>query len=191
MPRVIVIPAVLILALAAFAVTATTRQPTAKPAPATAVAAAPAAGVTTLKAGDAIPAPKNAVVVRVRGTADSKVTKLDMATIAQMPTVTTTLREPFLKRDVSFTGVRVADFIAITGLASAPRLSMTALDDYRVTLSVKEVIAADGFIATRADGKRISVADGGPIRMILPGDSPIARNTDNWIWSITDIKAVK
>lgn len=191
MPRLLVIPIVLIAAVAAFAVTIVTRSggdPAKAPAPA---AVAKAASGNGLRPGDRIPAPRKATAVSVRGGSVAPVVRLDVPTIERMPAVTLRLREPFLKRDVTFTGVRVRDFAAIVGVASAARLSMVALDDYHVTLSLPALIAAGGLLATRADGKAIPVAKGGPVRLILPGDGPLAANTDNWIWSVEDIKAVR
>jgi hypothetical protein len=190
-PRFIAVPLVLIAAVAAFAVTAVMRSGSDASHAPSPVAAPHAADGSTLHAGDRIPVPRQAVAVSVRGGSVASVVRLDVATINRMPTVTVRLREPFLKRDVTFTGVRMQDFMAITGVSAAAQLSMRALDDYHVTLPTRAMLADGAILATSAGGKAIPVAKGGPVRLILTGKGDLAANTDNWIWSVNDIKAAR
>lgn len=163
---------------------------TARPAPRTAAAPAP----TRTAPARPLPAPSADAVLRVTGVAPGNVgahvTKVDFATLDALANERVTVREPFLKRDVTFTGVRISQLLRRAGVPlSARTLHMHALDDYTVDLPIA-TFATDGLLATRADGKPIAIAKGGPIRLIFTGDSSTAANTDNWIWSIDSMRAV-
>ena len=45
-------------------------------------------------------------------------------------------------------------------------------------------------LATRADGARMSLREGGPVRLVFPTGSELGRNSDNWIWSVDWIRIV-
>ena len=122
-----------------------------------------------------------------RGNAGAIVTKLDFATLDGIAHTTLTVREPFLKRDVTFTGVPMGELLSRAGAEPASKsLYQHALDDYHVDLSFAGV-AADAMLATRANGKPIPIADGGPIRIVFTSGSKLGALTDNWVWSIESI----
>jgi DMSO/TMAO reductase YedYZ molybdopterin-dependent catalytic subunit len=111
------------------------------------------------------------------------VTELDFATLDREASEEITITEPFLKREMTFRGISMRVFLQRAGVAASARnLSMHALDDYHVSLPIAGLREA-GFLATRGDGKKLSVATGGPVRLLFTGDGALARNTDNWIWS--------
>ena len=148
----------------------------------------------SIAVGDPIPAPKGKAVLRVTGVgsgnAGTHATALDFRTLEQMPQVKVRVYEPFLKRDMSFSGVRMSDLLAVIGVSpSAGSIYMHALDDYHVTLTQDQLASAGAVLATRANGARIAIKDGGPIRIILPGSGKVADNTDNWVWSVDRIRA--
>ena len=140
-----------------------------------------------------LPAPVADAVLRItgvtRGNVSARTTKVDLATLNAVAHESVTVHEPFLKHDVTFTGVRMSELLRRAGVkGSARTLHMHALDDYQVDLPIAE-FAADGLLATRADGKPIPIAKGGPIRLIFTASSAIAANTDNWIWSLDSVQA--
>lgn len=139
-----------------------------------------------------LPAPKGVTVLRVtgvsRGNAGAHTTKVDFATLDDLGREQVTVYEPFLKHDVKFTGLRMSELLSAVRLPeSASRVYMHALDDYHVNLA-QAALASGGFVATRADGKRIPVAEGGPIRLVFTGEGDMAANSDNWIWSLDSIR---
>lgn len=158
-------------------------------APAAATAATtkpPAAG--ELRPGDELPAPTGKVILRMAGLEGGSAA-VDMKTLERMPQIAATVTEPFLKRNVEFSGVRVKDLLAIAGAPSAAKvIKFRALDDYHVDLTIDDLLAGDALLATKADGKRMPVAEGGPIRIVFLGDTKVANNTDNWIWSVSSIR---
>jgi hypothetical protein len=141
----------------------------------------------------ALPAPKGRTIMTLsgveKGNSGPTTTKLDYATIDGLAHEQVTIYEPFLKHEVSFTAVRVSDFLRLAGFpASASRLRLHAVDDYHVSLGVS-ALSADAFLATRAGGKPVAIAKGGPVRLIFRGKGALAANSDNWIWSIDRVSA--
>jgi hypothetical protein len=159
-------------------------------------AAATAAAVQkgSIAVGDPIPQPQGKSVLRVTGVqsgnAGAHATEIDFRTLERLPQVKQRVREPFLKRDVSFSGVRMADLLAVIGVSpSAGSIYMHALDDYHVTFTRAQLASSGAVLATRANGARIAIKDGGPIRIIHPRPGRLADNGDNWIWSVDRMKA--
>jgi len=149
---------------------------------------APAPAVPEAVAVKPLPAPKGEPVLRIRGVkrgnVSANVTALDFATLDQAATEKLTILEPFVKRKMTFTGIPMGELLRRAGVdPSARRLYLHALDDFTVDVPIAGLEDA-GFLATRADGKTIPIAKGGPVRLVFSDDGKLARDTDNWIWSL-------
>ena len=147
----------------------------------------------SLAAGEKVSAPDGEVVLTVSGdigTANKgKELELDLASLEQMRRVRVEAAEPFLKRRVMFEGVLLADLLAVAGVPdSASKISLTALDDYKVDFKVADVRSSQMLLATKADGKHMPVDRSGPIRIVFPDSSSLGRNPDLWIWSVASMK---
>jgi hypothetical protein len=147
----------------------------------------------SLAAGQEIAAPKGEVVLTVTGdigTAnEGKKLALDLASLEQMRRVRLEAAEPFLKRRVMFEGVLLSDLLAVAGVPdSASKISLTALDDYKVDFKMADVRSSQMLLATKADGKHMPVDRSGPIRVVFPDSSSLGRNPDLWIWSVESMK---
>ena len=147
----------------------------------------------SLAAGERISAPEGEVVLTVTGdigTAnEGKKLALDLASLEQMRRVRVEAAEPFLKRRVMFEGVLLSDLLAVAGVPdSASKVSLTALDDYKVDFKVADVRSSQMLLATKADGKHMPVDRSGPIRIVFPDSSTLGRNPDLWIWSVESMK---
>jgi hypothetical protein len=147
----------------------------------------------TLAAGEKISAPKGEVVLTVTGdigTANKgKKLELDLASLEKMRRVRVEAAEPFLKRRVTFEGVLLSDLLDVAGVPdSASKVSLTALDDYKVDFTVSDVRSSQMLLATKADGKHMPVDRSGPIRIVFPDGSALGRNPDLWIWSVATMK---
>jgi hypothetical protein len=147
----------------------------------------PAAAVPAPAAVKPLPAPTGERVLRIAGVktgnVSATVTELDFKTLDRAATDEITIVEPFVKRKMTFTGIRMAELLQRAGVdPSARNLYMHALDDYHVDLPIAGLKDA-GFVATRVDGKKLPIAKGGPIRLLFTGKGKLARDTDNWIWS--------
>jgi hypothetical protein len=147
----------------------------------------------SLAAGEKIGAPKGEVVLTVTGDIGAankgRTLALDLASLEQMRRVRLETAEPFLKRRVMFEGVLLADLLAVAGVpSSASKVSLTALDDYKVDFKVADVRSSQMLLATKADGKHMPVDRSGPIRIVFPDSSTLGRNPDLWIWSVSSMK---
>jgi hypothetical protein len=149
----------------------------------------------TLAAGEKVSAPKGDVVLTVTGdigTANKgRKLVLDLASLEKMRQVRVEAAEPFLKRRVVFEGVLLSDLLAVAGVPdSASKVSLTALDDYKVDFKVADVRSSQMLLATKADGKHMPVDRSGPIRIVFPDGSSLGRNPDLWIWSVASMKVI-
>lgn len=143
-----------------------------------------------------LPRPEGPVVLTIAGgtggNAAAGATEVDFATLErELSQEELTVYEPFVKKNVTFTGVPMSDLLSAARVdATSGSLYMHALDDYTVELPLSGV-ASDGLLATRVDGKRIPVAEGGPIRLIFGTDSELGSNPENWIWSVDSMRPVR
>jgi hypothetical protein len=147
----------------------------------------------TLAAGERIAAPKGEVVLTVTGAIGAhnkgRRLELDLASLERMRQVRLEAAEPFLKRRVTFQGVLLSDLLKVAGVSEeAGKVSLTALDDYKVDFTLADVRSSQMLLATRADGKHMPVDRSGPIRIVFPDSSTLGRNPDLWIWSVSSMK---
>ncbi len=147
----------------------------------------------SLAVGERISAPEGEVVLTVTGdigTANKgKKLELDLASLEKMRRVRLEAAEPFLKRRVMFEGVLLSDLLAVAGVPeSASKVSLTALDDYKVDFKMADVRSSQMLLATKADGKHMPLDRSGPIRIVFPDSSSLGRNPDLWIWSVSSMK---
>jgi hypothetical protein len=110
----------------------------------------------------------------------------DLASLNALPSQTLTVVEPFVMKSITFTGVGFADLLN-AAKATGQSITLHALDDYEVTLDAAVLQEPGVMLATRADGKPIDVADGGPVRLVFPASSDSGKDTGLWVWSIDTI----
>jgi hypothetical protein len=137
----------------------------------------------------AVPKPAGKTVLRMEGALSShnvgRSLAFDQKTLDVMATSTATIFEPFVKKDIRFTGIPMSDLLTRAGVApTATKVNMHALDDYKVEFKVPDLMAPGVLLATRADGAAIPIGKGGPIRLVFPPGSTAGKNKDVWIWSI-------
>lgn len=151
------------------------------------------------KGGDPVgplPRPEGPIVLTIAGgtgrNAAAGASEIDFAALErELPQEELTVYEPFVKKDLTFTGVPMSDLLSAARVdATSGSLHLHALDDYTVELPLSEVVS-EGLLATRVDGKRIAVAEGGPIRLVFGADSELGSNPDNWIWSVDSMRPVR
>jgi len=113
---------------------------------------------------------------------------VDFATLDQAASKEITILEPFVKRKMTFKGIPMDELLRRAGAdPSARTVRLHALDEYHVDLPVADLRSA-GLLATRAEGQKMAIAKGGPIRLVFSGDGKSARDSDNWIWSIDRVR---
>ena len=145
-----------------------------------------------LSSSDEIPAPKSKTILTVAGAVrqsnSAQGIELDMRTLEQLPITETTIYEPFLKKDVTFSGIMMDDFVEVVGGVDADAVVFTALDDFQATLSMPVLRSSTVMLATRQEGEWMKVRAGGPIRIVFLDNEGSGSNTDNWIWSVAHMK---
>jgi hypothetical protein len=155
--------------------------------------AAPAGRASSTAAPPApVPTPSGKPVLTITGAVtnhnDGSAVAFDLSTLEAMATATTNIYEPFVKKDLKFTGIPMGDLFARAGITpAATKVQLHALDDYKVDLKVSDIADPDILLAVKADGAWIPVDSGGPIRLVFPADSAVGKNKDVWIWSIDSI----
>ena len=153
---------------------------------------------TTVKAGQATttsnpygagvvdpPGPTD-VVLKVSGPGGTKEFTMDQLTA--LGTKDLTIYEPFVKRNIAFTGVPMAAIFDTVGISGDVRVNTTALNDYSYDKSTAaEFTGSDGLIAVAQEGKPVPVDQGGPIRIIFPDGTKLSKNLDAWNWSLSEM----
>lgn len=114
----------------------------------------------------------------------------DTAGLEQLGLAESLLYEPYLKQDIAFAGVPARDLVTYLRLQRGDRILFVALDGYEVTTDVADLLNSEALIATQSRGRQMSIADGGPIRLVFPAE-PLASDLDQWIWSIDKLTIIR
>lgn len=159
-------------------------------------AAAPAGGAepvvlraATLRPGQPVPTPAGTRLLTVTGgITGSGPAPLDRSLLAGLAQVQLSTYEPWVKKDLTFRGVWLADVLAVLGARAGAAVRVTALDDYTVTLTAAD-LADGGILLATSDGAgaEIPVDQGGPTRIVFRTEIRAGANADQWIWSLRTI----
>lgn len=126
------------------------------------------------------------VILTVTGPGGTKEFTMDQ--LKALGTKDLTIYEPFVKRNIAFTGVPMAAIFATVGIAGDVRVNTEALNEYIYDKSTAaDFVGSDGLIAVAQEGKPVPVDQGGPIRIIFPNGTKLSKNLDAWNWSLEKI----
>lgn len=146
-----------------------------------------------IRPGDEVPAPSGRVVLRITGGTVHNAGRrldLDLATLDRLGTVEYTVFDRQAEgRNVTFSGPLLRTVLAVAG-AEGRTLHTVALNDYAVDIPARDATTFPVLLATRADGKRMSVQHYGPTRVIYPTKGFQLDKTvydPRWIWQLTAI----
>jgi hypothetical protein len=147
----------------------------------------------TLRPGQAVPAPAGAALITLTGNVgpanQGDLVALDRRTLARLSQVQLSTYEPWVKQDLSFRGVWLADVLALAGAAPTAAVRVTALDDYTVNFTAAELQSGGILLATSdGAGADIPIQDGGPTRIVFQRGLRAGANADQWIWSLRSIE---
>lgn len=143
----------------------------------------------SLKAGQAVPAPSNDVVVTLSGQLNNTNIEdtlvFDMQTLESIGLVEYTVPDPWLSEEISYTGVLLTDLLAVADIEEgAQELFVVALDDYATKIPLSDIEEWPVILATRSNNDYMDVANSGPTRIIFPYDKypneVQARNMSVW-----------
>lgn len=93
--------------------------------------------------------------------------RLDLAALDALASVALSTRTPWTQGPQHFSGVPMRRLLASLE-AQGTMLRAVALNDYAVEMPVEEVLASDGFLATRQDDAPIPVRLRGPFWIVFP-----------------------
>jgi hypothetical protein len=99
-----------------------------------------------------------------------------------------TVFEPFVRKDQTFVGVPLATLVREAQIDGSAQLLTIALNDYRYSASVADLVASDALIAYKVDGRYIGYNEGGPVRLIFPTGTPLFTVLDAWNWSLKELR---
>lgn len=151
--------------------------------------AAPAA----LAPGDEVPAPEGKVLLTIEGGRVHNVgqtLQLDRALLESLGTVSYEVDDSQATGGrAEFSGPLLRTVLAVAG-ASGDTLHTVALNDYTVDIPSSDAADLPVMVATRQDGKPMSVARYGPLRLVYPTegyDLDAATYMPRWIWQLEKV----
>ncbi|PPK49961.1 hypothetical protein [Marinobacter persicus] len=117
---------------------------------------------------------------------------LEWADLEALPQTTIQTTSPYFEGSVEFSGPTLQAVIDQVGLSGESEMTLIALNDYRVSGSVNELLSLDAIVATRRNGKAMSVRQRGPFWLMLPmSDRPELDHEDYhrfMVWQLQRIK---
>lgn len=150
----------------------------------------------TLKAGSAIPAPTGDVVLTIDGNISQKnvgeTLQFDMATLESIHLIEYKVDDPFIKRNIAYTGVLFSELLEIAGAdKNATTLKLWALDDYSAEMKISDALKWPVIVATKADGTYMTLEQKGPLISVFPfNDFPEIDQVayeNQWLWALAKI----
>lgn len=116
---------------------------------------------------------------------------LDLEMMDELEQVTTVTETPWFDGVQEFSGPRISDLMAHLEV-SGSELSFIAVNDYAASMPWTDIEDYPVILATRHEGKTMSVRDKGPLFVIYPFDAhPELRNEVVFSRSVWQVKAVK
>jgi hypothetical protein len=114
-------------------------------------------------------------------------TDFTLAQLAERPTRSIELFEPFAKATTNFDVISFGDLLREEGLSPEMRIVTIALNDYRYSDTVGQFIDNDALLAIFENGEPIPVSSGGPVRIVFEESSNYYSELDAWNWSLRSI----
>jgi hypothetical protein len=120
--------------------------------------------------------------------------EFDLAMLENLSNRTGTMETPWTKGEVQFSGPLLRAVLEAAG-ARGVALKIKALNDYEAEIPMEDATSIDTMLATRMDGKPMSVRDKGPIFLIYPFDSRSDLYNEKYfsrsVWQIKEIEVVE
>lgn len=128
-----------------------------------------------------------ALMVRTGDETRAVLTPAELEAMPQTALVTDT---PWTGENTKFTGVLLRDLLSALEV-DGEVIHATALNDYKVDLPRDDATTYDVLVATRIDGKRMSIRDKGPFWIIYPlSQNPDLLDLgaeDKMIWQLAEL----
>jgi hypothetical protein len=134
------------------------------------------------------------LIVEKQADASPKSAGFTLAELENLSGRTATVRTPWFEGKVEFSGPYLRDVIAAAGI-DAETVRITALNDYEVEFPVEDALKFDVILATRMNGKPMSVRNKGPLFVIYPFDKNPELYTEKYfnrsVWQVKSIKVAQ
>ena len=148
-----------------------------------------------LAAAEDFAAPKGQVILTASGLIaqanNSATLELDQDQLAALPQHSFTTATTWTEGTPTFQGVLLKDYIAAVG-ATGTTITLTALNDYQITMPMADVRDDGPMLAYLMDGKPMSLRDKGPVWLIYPYDANADYRTEQTyarsIWQLDRIE---
>jgi hypothetical protein len=139
--------------------------------------------------------PTGPVILTVKGKLATpnvgETAQFDLAMLEKLAGRTGTMKTPWTEGETQFSGPLVRSVLTAAG-AKGNVLLVRAINDYFATVPAEDAIKHDTILATRANGKLMSVRDKGPLFLIYPFDlEPALYNEAYFSRSVWQIKEIE
>lgn len=145
----------------------------------------------------ALDKPNGPVILTVQGDLShpnsGKVAEFDLSMLEGLKGRTGKMKTPWNEGEVSYSGPLLRSILEAAG-ATGKTLKIIALNDYSATVPASDALDLDTILATRADGKTMSVRDKGPLFLIYPFDKDERLYNEKYfsrsVWQIAKIEVM-
>lgn len=143
----------------------------------------------------ALDTPKGPVILTVKGTlAHANVgatAQFDLEMLEKLDGRTGKMKTPWTEGETSFSGPLLRAILNAAG-ATGSKLQVKALNDYFAEVPVEDAEKLDTILATRQNGKVMSIREKGPLFLIYPFDKDPALYNEKYfsrsVWQIKEIE---
>lgn len=114
--------------------------------------------------------------------------------LTKLPQTKFTIYDPYAKnKKITFEGVLLSDLYKLHANESSKKVSVIAINDYKVIIDNSVVKEERMLLALKGDGKYLSVRQKGPARIVIPIkgkliEGKLAKEGVNWVWFVNTIK---
>ncbi|WP_278802227.1 hypothetical protein [Marinobacter nauticus] len=117
---------------------------------------------------------------------------LDRTELESFPQTTLFTTSPYYDGEAQFSGPTLARVLETFGITHQTEITLTALNNYKVTGSLSELLSVDAIVATRRNSSTMSVRERGPFWIILPLSQRPELDTEDFhrfmVWQLSGIE---
>lgn len=145
----------------------------------------------------ALDKPKGDVVLTITGAVSDpnsgKDAAFDLDMLEALAGRSATMETPWTQGQIAFSGPFLRDVLKAAG-ARGSKLSVKALNDYAAEVPMEDADKLDTILASKMDGKRMSVRDKGPLMLVYPFDENKDLYNEKYfgrsVWQIKEIEVL-
>lgn len=144
-----------------------------------------------------LPAPTGPVILTVKGdienTNSGKDAVFDLAMLEALAGRSISSRTPWMDGTTTFEGPFLRSLLEMVG-ANGKSLAVSALNGYAANVPMEDATGADTILATKMNGKHMSIRDKGPVFLVYPFDTNDEFYNEKYfsrcVWQIKEIEVV-